>query len=182
MLKLRPLSLSDLETRVQWMNDPRIYESMHFTPPITLEGTTKWFESIKENPSRMDFVLEQDGEAMVMNGLTGRDPKINKMESYTMVNPNAKAKGLGTKSLFSKSLYAFEIMKVNKIWAFIDGDNIASQKMCERIGYKMEGVLRQEVSREHGLIDRCYFGCLSQDLKRELFEYEVGEEHVILFE
>ncbi|KJJ38839.1 GNAT family N-acetyltransferase [Aequorivita vladivostokensis] len=180
MYKLRRLKLDDLELRVQWMNDPRVYETMHFVPPITLEKTQDWFRNNVGNDTRMDFVIEEDGVVCAMDGLTGIDPKLRKGESYTIVDPNYKGKGIGTRTLFLKSIYAFEIGILNKIWAFIDADNIASIKMCERIGYKVEGILRQEVVRESGLIDRYYMGCLEDDLKKDAFAYEVINDEIIL--
>jgi len=180
MVKLRKLEERDLETRVEWMNNPKIYQTMHFKPPITIQRTKEWFFN-RDTDSRLDFVVEENGIIMAMDGLTGIEPHLNKGESYTMVNPNHKSKGIGTKTLFLKSLYSFEVRKVNKIWAFIDGDNIASIKMCERIGYKVEGILRQEVKREGGLIDRNYMGCLEADLKKDNFNYEFKGDEIILF-
>lgn len=180
MVKLRKLKENDLDTRVNWMNDPRIYETMHFSPPITLEGTRDWFFNNQNNESRLDFVVEEDGIIAAMDGVTGIDPIIKKGESYTMVNPNYKAKGIGTKTLFLKSIYSFEIAGINKIWAFIDGDNIASIKMCERIGYKIEGVMRQEVMRDSILIDRYYMGCLEEDLIKSTFDYKIKDDELII--
>lgn len=182
MIKLRRLRLEDLETRVSWMNNPKIYETMHFTPPITIDKTKEWFIGNIGNKSRLDLVVEEDNFILAMDGLTGIDDIINKGESYTMVNPDHKSKGIGTKTLFLKSIYAFEIAKVNKIWAYIDSDNIASIKMCEKIGYKIEGVLRQEVMRDGVLIDRMYMGCMEEDLKKELFDYRIEGDEIFLFE
>lgn len=173
MLTYRLLEERDLETRVEWMNDPRIYKTMHFTPPITLEGTQAWFERNKGSDSRRDFVLEDDGEIAVMNGLTGREHHINKVESYTIVNPNTKGKGYGKTSLCLKCWYAFYVWKINKVWAYIDADNIASLRMCKSVGFMQEGILREEVARNEALIDRVYVGILKEDFNMNLFnEYK----------
>lgn len=170
MFTYRLLEEKDLETRVLWMNDPRIYSSMHFTPPITIEGTRNWFEKNKNNEARRDFVLEDNGEIVVMNGLTGMSDPILKAESYTIVNPNTKGKGYGKMSLCLKCWYAFNIWKINKVWAFIDSDNIASLKMCDRVGFQKEGMLRKEVYRKDGeFLDRVYVGIFKEDFNMELF-------------
>jgi RimJ/RimL family protein N-acetyltransferase len=182
MIKLRKLEEKDLQTRVDWMNNPKIYETMHFTLPITIEKTQEWFQNNRGNNSRIDLVVEENDFVLAMDGLTGIDDVICKGESYTMVNPEHKSKGIGTKTLFLKSIYAFEIAGVKKIWAYIDGDNIASIKMCERIGYKIEGVLRNEILRDGVLIDRMYMGCLEEDLKKELFNYRIENDEIFLFE
>jgi len=180
MIKLRKLEKKDLPTRVTWMNDPRVYRTMHFKPPISLERTLEWFHNRGTN--RLDFVTEEDGELLAMVGATNIDPIIKKGESYTIVNPDLKGRGIGTKALFLKSVYCFEIERVNKIWAYVDGDNTASIRMAERIGYRVEGILRQEVARENGLIDRYYLGCLENDLKKDSFKYGIEGQAILLYD
>src|SRR5690606_16713222 len=108
-----------------------------------LENTIQWFDSNKNNNQRADFVLEAlEGQVLTMSGLTGLDDDIKKMESYIFVDPDIKAKGLGKKTLFLQCLYAFEILKINKVYAYIDSDNVASQKLYEKVGFKKEGILR----------------------------------------
>ena len=79
-----------------------------------------------------------------MNGLTGLIPKILKVESYTIVNPDIHGKGYGKMSLSLKLGYAFDVWKINKVFAFIDSDNIASLKIHEKNGFKIEGIHRNE--------------------------------------
>lgn len=169
MLRYRLLKEDDLETRVEWMNDPRIYQTMHFTPPITIDKTRAWFDNNRGSDVRRDFVLEDDGIIVVMNGLTGKSSPINKVESYTIVNPDIKGKGYGKTSLCLKCWYAFYIWKVNKVWAYVDSDNIASLRMCDSIGFKREGLLRNEVVRGNDFIGRYYVGILKNDFNEELF-------------
>lgn len=177
-MKLRLLNKNDLSLRVQWMNDARIYCTMHFQPPILLENTLQWFNINKNNSKRADFVLETlDGEVLTMSGLTRLDADILKMESYIFVDPDTKAKGLGKKTLFLQCVYAFEILKINKVYAYIDSDNFASQKLYEKIGFKKEGILRNETKREDSFIDRYYYGCFIDDLDKSLFQYEVNYDY-----
>lgn len=177
-MKLRLLDEKDLPLRVKWMNDARIYSTMHFKPPILLENTIQWFNVNKNNSKREDFVFEtSDGEVLTMSGLTGLDADTLKMESYIFVAPDIKAKGLGKKTLFLQCMYAFEILKINKVYAYIDSDNFASQNLYEKIGFKKEGILRCETKRENNLIDRYYYGCLIDDLDQNLFQHQVSYEN-----
>lgn len=181
MLRYRLLIEDDLETRVKWMNDPRIYQTMHFTPPITIEKTNEWFLKNKVSNSRRDFVLEDEkGQLLVMSGLTGREAPINKSESYTFVNPDIKGKGLGKLSVSLNCWYAFYIWKINKVWAFIDSDNIASLKVYTTVGFKTEGILRKEVRREETLIDRYYLGLLKEEFNSDVLNNYKSEIKVEL--
>lgn len=169
MMTFRLLEEGDLETRVDWMNDPLIYKSMHYDLPISIENTKRWFTNNKNNESRVDFVLEDGGDVVVMCGLTGLDQKTKKVESYTMVNPSKQGMGYGSKALALACAYAFDIWNINKVWAYTDSDNIASQRTYQKNGFKLEGTLRNEVHRAGEYINRLYFGLLPEDFNRELY-------------
>ena len=47
-VRLRPLELSDLKTRVAWIKDPRVFSTMDIDPTITMESTINPdFDSLK---------------------------------------------------------------------------------------------------------------------------------------
>ena len=133
-------------------------------------------EAMKESGALLASIHEQLRD-YIKPGLTGLDTDILKMESYIFVDPNSKTKGLGKKTLFLQCIYAFEILRIKKIYAYIDSDNFASQNLYEKIGFKKEGVLRFETKRENKLIDRYYYGCLINDLNEKLFQYQVSHEN-----
>ena len=54
MMEIRRLRKEDLETRVAWMNNPAIYENMHFAVPIMLDKTIAWFERNQLREDRVD--------------------------------------------------------------------------------------------------------------------------------
>ena len=89
MIKLRKLQENDLPTRVEWMNNPMVYQTMHLTLPITLENTQRWFQKNQDCASRQDFVFEDsDGQIVAMGGLTNIDFSVKKAELYVFVAPH----------------------------------------------------------------------------------------------
>ena len=56
-MELRKISFEDLPVRVNWMNNPLIYNTMHYTIPITLDNTQKWFLQNVENRCRVDVTF-----------------------------------------------------------------------------------------------------------------------------
>ena len=57
---IRRLDKEDLETRVAWMNNPAIYESMHFEVPVLIDKTIEWFERNQLRGDRVDFAFTDD--------------------------------------------------------------------------------------------------------------------------
>lgn len=163
---LRKLSIDDLPTRVEWMNNPAVYSTMHFEVPITLEKTIQWFNNNEDNKRRSDLVLIEAQQIVAFAGITNIDSTIGKGESYTFVNPNMQGRGIGTKARKLVIDYAFNELGLNKIYAFTNEDNIPSCRLSEKLGFKLEGRFREEYVNKDGILkDRLYYGLLKCEWK-----------------
>ena len=114
-MKIRRLQKEDLQTRVEWMNNEKVYSSMHFSVPVVMENTVRWFENNIGNEKRADVAFEEDGEIVAFGGLTGVDPTLKKAELYIFVNPNIQAKGYGTKATMLLCEYGFNEMGLHNV-------------------------------------------------------------------
>lgn len=56
-MELRKIQYEDLPIRVDWMNNPIIYNTMHYGIPITLENTQNWFAKNVDNQNRSDVTF-----------------------------------------------------------------------------------------------------------------------------
>lgn len=163
-MELRRLKKEDLPTRVLWMNNPAVYSTMHFTLPVTLEGTVKWFESNVLNDKRADVVLIEDDVIVAFAGITNIDNILKKGESYTFVNPDKQGKGIGTRARQRVLDFAFGELGLNKVYAYTNEDNIPSRRLSEKLGFKLEGRFRQEYINKAGEFkDRLYYGLLREE-------------------
>lgn len=163
-MQLRRINETDLPTRVAWMNDSRIYWSMNFVPPISLDNTINWYHNNMNSNSRIDVALEDNGEVVAFGGLTNIDYRLRKAEFYVFVNPDMHGKGYGTKATFQICRYGFEILQLHKVFLYTNSSNIGAQKTYSKIGFKLEGVHRQEKIVNDSYEDRLYYGLLSSEL------------------
>ena len=163
-MKLRKLELKDLPSRVEWMNHPKVYQSMHFDVPVLLEKTKQWFDNVKKNPNRSDVVFEEEGMLVGMGGLTNINRLTGKAELYVFINPNLQAGGLGTKAVEMLCRFGFDELKLNKIYLETNENNYAAIRVYEKCGFLLEGALREEYLSEEGqLLNRLYFGLLKKE-------------------
>lgn len=161
---IRRIKKEDLETRVEWMNNPAIYSSMHYDIPIVLENTLSWFKKNLDNNNRADVVFEEDDKIVAMGGLTGIDSLTNKAELYIFVNPFQQSKGIGTKATKLLCKYGFDNLGLKKIYLVTDVSNVSAQKVYEKVGFKLEGKLRKEYLTKDGILeDILYFGLLKEE-------------------
>ena len=63
--------------------------------------------------------------------------------------------------------YGFESMDLDKIQAVIDSENIRSQRLTLRLGFKKESVLRQNSVFEGQYRDDAYYSLIKEEWKVE---------------
>ena len=68
-----------------------------------------------------------------------------------------------TEALQAAVAYIFRECNINRIEAFVEPLNIASQKTLEKLGFTKEGTLRSYERCRGELIDICIFSCLRSD-------------------
>lgn len=173
---VKNFSDADITTRVSWINDSSINTSMYFHLPATIEQTQKWYQSNKTKTNRKDFTFFTDNNIVAMGGLVSIDTESNHAELYIMVNPNLHGQGWGKKSTKWLLFYAFEYLKLNKVYLFTDGANVSGYHLYESIGMIYEGTMRQHKLKNKELRDRRIYSILNEEWKlidyKEDFVYE----------
>lgn len=164
IMKIRKISSADLAARVAWMNNPKVYDTMHFEPPISLDNTRKWYESNINNQSRFDAAFEDAiGQLVAFGGLTRIDSRSRKAELYIFVNPNMQGKGIGTVATRMLCKYGFELLQLHKIYLYTNASNLGAKRIYEKVGFVLEGVHREENINAQRYEDRLYYGLLAKD-------------------
>ena len=175
MITLRKLQASDLEQRVEWMNNPSIYTTMHFVPPISLDTTREWFEKNQKVNTRIDVAFDdEEGNLVAMGGLTAIDFSVRKAEFYVFVNPKMQKRGFGTQATYLLCKYGFEILQLHKIYLYTNGTNIGARKTYEKVGFTLEGTMRDERIAGEKYEDRLYYGLLAGELDKERFPLQMS--------
>lgn len=128
-LILRPAVASDLRTLFNWKNEITTRKSAFNTKPISLEEHTKWFNSALNDPDVEIYILED-------NGILLGQVRINKEKSVGLIDYSIdkkyRGKGFGKKII---SLLEQKTKIVSAFKAQVKKQNIASQKIFEKLGY-----------------------------------------------
>lgn len=172
---LRPLEKQDLDFRVDWINDPRIHNTMNIQTPITLKGTEEWFERNHGNANRRDFTLIWSNQPVAMAGVSKDD---GMSEVYVFVDPNLKGCGLGTLAQFLCLAYVFDVMKIDRVKAVIDSNNLRSKRLFEKLGFVLIEVVEAEIIKKGMGVDRCHYFCESKNFSRHLFGHIIRDNAV----
>ncbi len=174
-MKIRKLSQGDLPERVRWMNNPAVYRTMHFTPPISLEKTIEWHKRNQQLQSRCDVVFQdENGQLLAMGGLTGIDYTVRKAEFYIFVNPDMHRRGIGSEATRLLCKYGFDVLQLHKIYLYTNSSNAGARKTYEKVGFKLEGVHRNEMITNERYEDRLYYGLLADEFENNGYPLDFG--------
>ena len=177
-LVIRPLTDEDLELRVQWYNDPDIRKTLILDKPLEMDKTTEWFKSIKDSKERLDLVIAMsDGIPIGVTGLREIDPQ-NQSSGIYMI--------LGDKAYWGKSImydvhlcllnYGFQSMNLNKIWANVLSNNIASYVTLKKVGFTREAVFKNEFFRDTKYYDIYRMAILRREFYAKHPEFTLKED------
>lgn len=166
-IRLRNLEKEDLGLKVKWFNDPEVNATLDCSLPLTLAKTEEWFQNAVSDDSRRDFIVETlDGEPIGTTGLIGINRIHQTAECYCVIGEKKyRGKGIGTLTHSLLIKWAFDELGLNKIWATVHTDNLAILKVIEKLGFQIEGTLREQKYIDGKYIDIIRVGLLRSEFK-----------------
>ena len=160
---LRVFEKKDIEKKIEWINNPENNAFLHYDIPLEYEKTLNWFRK-KDNSKRIDCVIEYKSNPVGLIGLLAIDNNSKKAEYYiTLGSTEHKRKGIATKATMLILEYAFNDLKLNKVYLNVDADNVAACKLYENTGFICEGVFLEDQERRGQLIDRKRYAYLKKN-------------------
>lgn len=165
---IRRFERTDIPKKVEWVNNPENNQFLHYDIPICIEKTEKWFDSHFGEDTRYDAVIEADRVPVGTIGLLSIDRKNSKAEYYiAMGETSYKGKGIAKEASLLILQYGFETLLLNRIYLYTEVENVAAQKLFEKVGFVREGLIRQDILSHGKYADRYAYGYLREDLRCE---------------
>lgn len=134
--------------------------------PVSKKQQADWFLSLKNDLNRLRYtiVTEEDGP-VGMIGLRDIDWKNGTATGLGMriAKKEIRTRGLATDAWMTLMRYAFEELRLNRINGSALAYNKASLRVCEKVGFKIEGTKRQAVYKNGEFHDEVMMGCLKSD-------------------
>lgn len=171
-INLRYFKKSDIDLKVEWINDADVNKFLHYDLPLCPDRTLNWFHSIIANSSREDYVYEihENGSTIPLGliGLIGIDRRHKKAEFYIINGEkDYRGKGLAFEATKDYLHQAFLKHDLNKVYLYTEVDNVSAQRLFEKVGFLKEGLLKRDLMHMGEIIDRYCYGILREDLLSE---------------
>lgn len=164
VITVRKFRKSDIPKKVEWINNPENNQFLHYDIPICVEKTEKWFDNHQNEDTRYDAIIEADGVPVGTIGLLSIDRKNSKAEYYiAMGETDYKGKGVAKEASRLILNYGFNQLGLNRIYLFTEVENVAAQKLFEKVGFEREGLIKQDIKRKERFKDRIMYAILRKD-------------------
>lgn len=130
---LRPAKLADVKLFFDWVNEPAVRKNSFNTDNISWEEHLSWFQAALGNNNIRIFVL-------IVNDIPVGQIRLNKKEYWQIsysIAPAYRGRGYGRimLQLAENELIVSEHIG-EKLLAEVKSDNIASQRIFTRLGYR----------------------------------------------
>lgn len=159
---LRHLTEEDAsEDYVRWMNDPDInqyLESRFYAH--TIESTKAFIRSVtNDNNYQFGVFVKEDNKHMGNIKVGG----INHYHKFADIGfligeKDYWGKGIATEAIGLATNFAFNVLKLHKLWGGAYSPNVGSVKAFMKNGYEQEGIKRSQYLFEGKYVDDIMYG------------------------
>jgi RimJ/RimL family protein N-acetyltransferase len=164
-LVLRPWTEDDVEAMVAGCNDPEVAYWIPTIPHPYTETDALAFIRGEVRDDHDALAIELDGRVVGGIGMGVNAHDYRARLGY-WISASARGRGTCTRALRLLSSYALEDLQLQRIELITDPDNLASQRVAEKVGFRREGVLRAHLRHPDGRIrDSVMFSLLPGELR-----------------
>lgn len=149
---IRPMGAGDLEAVLAWRNHPEVRRYMLTQHEISLDEHRQWFAVAEKDATRRLLIVEEAELPLGLVHFRGVDRgSIAEWGFYAAIGAT---KGAGTKLGTAALNFAFHTLELHKVCGQVLDFNEASRRFHLKLGFRQEGILR----------DQCLIGKTYHDL------------------
>jgi RimJ/RimL family protein N-acetyltransferase len=164
-LVLRPWTEDDVPAIVAGCNDPEVAHWIPTIPHPYTEEDARAFLRGEAAPAHEAMAVERGGRVVGGIGMGLSASGYRASIGYWVATP-ARGQGICTRALRLLCRHAFEDLELHAVQLVTDPENLASQRVAEKVGFQREGVLRAHLRHPDGRIrDSVMFSLLPGDLR-----------------
>ncbi|WP_433850271.1 spermidine N1-acetyltransferase [Brucella pseudogrignonensis] len=141
---LRPLERDDLHFVHQLDNNATVMRYWFEEPYQTFVELNALYDEHIHDQSERRFVVVCEGKSAGVVELVEIDHVHRRAEFQIIIAPDFQGRGLAEQAARLAMDYGFGVLNLHKIYLIVDTDNKRASHIYEKLGFKEEGVMREE--------------------------------------
>jgi RimJ/RimL family protein N-acetyltransferase len=149
LVNLRPLEESDVDDIMTWVNDPAIVGNLaaFAGEPLTRDQELAWVRTVRASNADVVFSIlaASDGRYLGQCGIhqIHHRSKVGRL-ACIIARRGDMGQGLGSAAIRAMCDHAFGALGLHKLWLMVFAHNTRGRGIYGRVGFREEGVLREE--------------------------------------
>lgn len=163
---LRPWRGDDLGQLHAAGQDPEVARWVHLAQPFGIDEARAYLEAaiaLWRDGTGASFAIVERADGALLGAVTRFGPEGHAATVGLWLAPDARGRGLGTRTLRLILDWSFATTAVVRIDCYIEVGNEPSLRMVERVGFRREGLLRAWDLGPHGPMDCVVWSILRTD-------------------
>ena len=161
---LKLIEEADMYNRAKWINDMDIQDTLNYDMPTSVSKTMAWFHKIQLDNTRREFSIftVTDDKYIGFCGILNIQVPVMKGELHCVIGDKEyQHGGYGTEAYKLLTNFGFTELGLNRIYGYQLTHNYAAHRVVEKLGWKREGLLRQDIF-SHGVIKDQYIVAITR--------------------
>lgn len=162
-----PLLPEYADNMVRWMGDPAVSENLGLRQEPSLERTIQWLERARDADDLHGFAILHDGRHV-------GNVVIDRIDAYLATGrlsvyvgeSGARSAGIGVTGMYLALGRGFEELQLHKVWLTVHTRNHRAIHTYDKLGFALEGILRDEFWLRGERLSVFYMGLLRSDYGR----------------
>lgn len=166
---LKPLMRSNITGRVlKWLQDDEVTRYIESAPPKSVSDLVKFYDRIIKSENDKIFAIYLKRPALYIGNI--KLGNINWRHKYADLGILIGEKDYWGKGYCQESArlllkYAFDLLRLHKIFLGVCEDNRAAVKAYSNIGFKIEGRIKELLNYEGRYLDKIIMGISCKEFK-----------------
>ncbi len=159
---------------LNWLRDYDVIKTINrldYVTPVNINDVREYCNNVMKSKNDIFLAIYSSDENKFIGTI-----RVNNINWYTRIADigiligckDYWGKGIATDSIGAVAKYLFDILGMRKLTAGLMDVNKSMQRVFEKLGFKVEGVMRKTDRFEGEYIDHIYMGCFKDEFKSEI--------------
>jgi len=169
---IEPVTVDHAPNMYRWMCDPVIRGNIGLRSEPSLERTITWITNAREDTSVRPFAImfEHQHVGNVILDRIDRHLAMARLSVY-IGESTVRASGIGLTAIYLVLTEGFQTMDFHKVWLTVHTRNFRAIRTYTKLGFALEGILRDEFCLDGQRVAALYMGLLGHDFRRLSAEF-----------